>query len=52
MDTTKEHGYGEKQVQDGSPTFDPEMDRGLEPVATENSLHRELKGRHMQMIAM
>ena len=40
----------EKRVNNGSPYFDPE-DR--ESVATgDNVLHRDLKGRHMQMIAM
>ena len=41
----------EKHVNDGSPPYvDPE-DR--ESVATgHNVLHRDLKGRHMQMIAM
>lgn len=41
---------GEKRVNDGLPYDDPE---GHETVATgQNVLHRELKGRHMQMIAM
>lgn len=41
---------GEKHVNDGSPYVDPE-DR--ETMATgQNILHRDLKGRHMQMIAM
>lgn len=40
----------EKHVKDGSPYSDP-MDQ--EHVATgQNVLHRDLKGRHMQMIAM
>lgn len=41
----------EKHVNDGPPSYvDPE-DR--ESVATGNNvLHRDLKGRHMQMIAM
>ena len=41
---------GEKPVNDGSPYVDTE-DR--ETVATGQSvLHRDLQGRHMQMIAM
>ena len=41
---------GEKGVEDGSPYVDPD---DHETVATgQNILHRDLKGRHMQMIAM
>ena len=41
---------GEKHVNDGSPNLDPD-DR--EMMATgQNILHRDLQGRHMQMIAM
>ena len=41
---------GEKHVIDGSPNGDPE-DR--DTMATgQNILHRDLQGRHMQMIAM
>jgi hypothetical protein len=41
---------GEKRVNNGLPYVDPE---DHETVATgQNILHRELKGRHMQMIAM
>ena len=42
----------DKRVNDGSPPYvDPEEDH--ETVATgHNVLHRDLKGRHMQMIAM
>lgn len=40
----------EKRVNDGSPYIDPE-DR--ETAATgHNVLHRDLQGRHMQMIAI
>lgn len=51
MNTKNETGpLGEKHVADGSPYIDPE-DR--ETAATgQNVLHRDLKGRHMQMIAM
>lgn len=47
---TEPDGYEEKQVQDGTASDDPERHT---PVAVgENELHRELKGRHMQMIAL
>ena len=52
MDAKNETGaLGEKRVNDGPPPYiDPE-DR--ETAATgQNALHRDLKGRHMQMIAM
>lgn len=51
MNAKNETGaLGEKRVDDGSPYIDPE-DR--EAAATgQNALHRDLKGRHMQMIAM
>lgn len=50
MDAKKETGaFDEKHVNEGLPYGDPE-DR--ESVATGNVLHRDLKGRHMQMIAM
>ena len=52
MNAKNETGmFDEKHVKDGSPPYvDPE-DR--ESVATgHNVLHRDLKGRHMQMIAM
>ena len=51
MNAEKELGaLGEKDVNDGSPNLDPE-DR--EMMATgQNILHRDLQGRHMQMIAM
>ena len=40
----------EKHVNDGSPYVDPE---GHDTMATgQNVLHRDLQGRHMQMIAM
>lgn len=42
--------FGEKHVNERSPYVDPE-DR--ETMATgQNILHRDLQGRHMQMIAM
>lgn len=52
MDAKNEpvNAYGEKQVPLGTPTYDPETH---DHVATgQNQLHRRLKGRHMQMIAM
>jgi amino acid permease len=49
-ETKNETGaLGEKQGNDGSPYVDPENG---ETVATGNILHRDLQGRHMQMIAM
>lgn len=50
-DSKNETGaLGEKRGTDGSPYADPE---GHETVATgQNILHRDLKGRHMQFIAM
>lgn len=53
MDAKNENGAraDEKSVNDVPPYVDPEEDR--ETVATgQNVLHRDLKGRHMQMIAM
>jgi amino acid permease len=41
------NALGDKDVHDGSPYVDPET-----VVTGPNILHRELKGRHMQMIAM
>lgn len=51
MNTKNEtNALGDKHVHDGSPYVDPE-DR--ETVITgQNILHRELKGRHMQIIAI
>ena len=51
MDAKNESGaLDEKHVNDGSPYGDPE---DLDTVSTsDNVLHRDLKGRHMQMIAM
>lgn len=51
MNAENEKGaLGEKHVNDGSPYGGPE-DR--ETMATgQNILHRDLQGRHMQMIAM
>ena len=51
MNAENETGaLGEKHVNDGSLHVDPE-DR--ETIATgQNVLHRDLQGRHMQMIAM
>ena len=40
----------EKHVSNGSPYVDPET--GESGAASHNILHRDLKGRHMQMIAM
>ena len=40
---------GEKHVNDKSPYVDPE-DRDM--ATGQNILHRDLQGRHMQMIAM
>ena len=46
----KTGALGEKHVNDGSPYVDPE---DHETMATgQNILHRDLQGRHMQMIAM
>ena len=46
----KTGALGEKNVNNGSPYVDPE-DR--ESMGTgQNILHRDLQGRHMQMIAM
>lgn len=51
MDKTEPvNAYGEKPAGLGSPTYDPETH---DHVATgQNTLHRSLKGRHMQMIAI
>ena len=51
MNAKNETGaLGEKRLNDGSLYVDPEDG---ETVATgQNILHRDLKGRHMQMIAM
>ena len=51
MNTKSEMGaLDEKRVDDGSPYADPE---GHDTMATgHNVLHRDLQGRHMQMIAM
>lgn len=51
MNAENEMGaLGEKHVNDGSPYVDPEV---RESMATgQNILHRDLQGRHMQMIAM
>ena len=53
MNTKDENGeLGEKRANDGSPYADPENGKTV-PVATgQNVLHQDLKGRHMQMIAM
>ena len=50
MDAKNESGaLGEKGVGNGAPYLDPED----QDVGTgQNILHRDLKGRHMQMIAM
>ena len=52
MDAKNEPGaLGEKHVNDGSPYGGDLEDR--EALGTgQNVLHRDLKGRHMQMIAM
>ena len=51
MNTENKMGaLDDKHVNDGPPYVDPE-DR--EPMTTgQNILHRDLQGRHMQMIAM
>ena len=51
MNAENEMGaLGEKHVKDGPPYVDPE---DHETMATgQNILHRDLQGRHMQMIAM
>ena len=41
---------GEKPVNDGSPYADPEDRQSM--ATGQNVLHRDLQGRHMQMIAM
>ena len=51
MDVEDKTGaLGEKPVNDGSPYADPE-DHGSMGTG-QNILHRDLQGRHMQMIAM
>jgi amino acid permease len=51
MNTKNETGaLGEKHVDDGSPYVDPEDRENVAP--RQNILHRDLQGRHMQMIAM
>ena len=48
--------HGEKYVNDGSPhksgSFSPDPEDQGQVVTGQNHLHRDLKGRHMQMIAM
>ena len=42
--------YHEKRVSTEPAAYDPESPSGI--ATSHNVLHRELKGRHMQMIAM
>ena len=52
MDAKNETGaLGEKRVNDGSSYADPEAHETV-AIGQSNILHRDLKGRHMQMIAM
>ena len=46
----KMSALGEKRVSDASPDVDPEYHDTMS--TGQNSLHRDLQGRHMQMIAM
>lgn len=51
MDAKNPHtALGEKHFHDASPVDSPEDRESI--AAGQNQLHRELKGRHMQMIAM
>lgn len=43
---------GEKQFHDGSPVPEGTAEERASIAAGQNTLHRELRGRHMQMIAM
>ena len=45
----KPAAFDEKGVHDGAPAYDHD---DIETVSTSNTLHKDLKGRHMQMIAM
>lgn len=50
MDAKNPNALGEKQFGDASPR---DSNDDHESLATgQNTLHRELRGRHMQMIAM
>ena len=51
MDLKHENNaFAEKVGHDGSPYGDPEHQPDV--AIGQNQLHRDLKGRHMQMIAM